>query len=1085
MTVDKQFVHRVFSMIASASPSAIAVEEEGRQIIYADLETVSGRLAGFLAGAGVKKEAIIGVILPSSVELVASLLGIFRTGAIYLPIDMQFPAKRLQQIFSVSAPEILIIHRPWLDEVLHFIREWDVKMPGIIIPGDMTSDASIQWIAPGQPPVDVNIGAYTPFSYEGSPEDANYIFYTSGSSGEAKPILGCHISLSHFIQWEIREFSLNEAHKISQLTKITFDASLRDIFAALCAGGTLCIPSETTRNNIPLLIRWLDEHGVSLVHCVPSLFRVIIKTLQAGTYNSTLLPRLKYILLAGEVLYSKDISDWRKAAGMSAEIVNLYGATETTLVKTFHRIREISAEASQPVHVGVPIDNTLVAIINDGALCRIGEIGEVYIKTPFATKGYYKNEALTGTVFVQNPLLPDREDIVFRTGDMGRYLPGRNIEILGRLDNQVKINGIRLELNEVEQAMMQLDGMEQVVVKFHKTTDDLQMLIAYYTGRQTTGEMLRDFLRNSLADYAIPAHFIWLEEFPLNLNGKIDRRSLPLPEAIIESVEYVAPEGETEIKIAAIWKSILGLKRISRTASFFASGGHSLLAIQLLSRIYSDLQVDLKVGDIFAHPTIAQQAALIAVSEAASFKSIPAGPINNGLHEVSRGQHRLWTLARLEEGSNAYNMAGAYLLSGHPDLNALQQAFNAFIGRHEILRTNFIPDGAVPKQRVHMASQTDFHISYHDYSNKGYAADDPFIISLINEEAARSFDLENDRLLRGTLLQIAPDQYVFLLVMHHIISDEWSMQILVREVAALYNAFRSGDKADLPELKIQYRDFASWHNKLLHAAKGEENRQFWLQQFADTPPTLKLPTDFVRPEVFTSNAKALSFVISENSAAQLVTLAQQQEATLFMVLLSAVCALIYRKTGQRDQVIGSPMAGRIHKDLEDLMGLFINPLPVRVRFPEASLFTDLLEVVKKTTLSVYNHQLYSLDMLSADLSMKRDFSRSMFFDVAVMLQNVSGRNDGQQAFEGLYVDYLPLDVVSKHDWEFYFVEENGAIHLTIIYNTDLYMPDTIALIGAELLQILESAATTPKCRLDENDTSTMIAERTQPISNIF
>ncbi len=438
-----------FETIVHQYPDHIAIEEESRVITYGELNVASNRLAHMLSGiAGIGRAGMVSVIMPPGINLVTALLATFKAGGIYLPVDISFVKKRIAHIYNQTACEVIVTTEALKDQVVNLIEELDLQVKYVFIldeAGSVTCEGTEGLIQFSmltddmENPDPVNM-----------PEDGNYIFYTSGSTGEPKAMLGAHRSLHHFISWQRREFEVTPGFKVSQLTQITFDASLRDIFLPLSTGGVLCIPSVETKTNPVKLLQWIRESRIDLIHCVPSLFRMLTKEI-AVEKNSVSFADLRHILVAGEILYARDIQAWRQYAGNEVEIVNMYGASETTLVKTFHRIQEVPENPAQAIHVGKPIGDTFIAIINaDQNICRIGEIGEIYIKTTFTTKGYFKNEALTRQVFVQNPLIKDREDTIYKTGDMGRYLPDRSVEVLGRLDDQVKINGIRVELDEIK-----------------------------------------------------------------------------------------------------------------------------------------------------------------------------------------------------------------------------------------------------------------------------------------------------------------------------------------------------------------------------------------------------------------------------------------------------------------------------------------------------------------------------------------------------------------------------------------------------------------------------------------------------------
>jgi len=1069
-----------FERTVAQYPEQPAVEEYSRKITYRELNIKTNRLAWALKAAGVKQDTIVMAAMPSGINLVASLLAVFKAGGIYLPVDLAFPIRRMTQIFEQTACEVLITTRAQKDAVNALLETLQASVRYLFV---LDEDAQIAEC--------LHDAAHDPFDgkiCDKNPDelildtDSCYIFYTSGSTGEAKAFVGVHRSLHHFIGWERKEFNVQPGIRVSQLTQTTFDASLRDIFLPLTSGGTLCIPPVEYRTNMTQLSGWLEDNGVNLVHCVPSLFRLLIKELSAAETSNTRFTELQYVLMAGEILYGRDIQNWQQAVGTHVEIVNLYGTSETTLAKTFHRINELPADPAQAIHAGKPIEGAFIAVIsNTGKLCRIGEIGEVYIKTPYMTKGYFKNEALTQKVFVQNPLTPE-PDIIYRTGDLGRYLPDRSLEVLGRLDEQVKINGIRVELNEIKQAVLGKDGIREVFVTTHKNREEQQELICYYIGNNITIDDLRAFLQTELPQGLIPSWFIPMEEFPLTLNGKVDKKALPKPDSLIISDEdYEAPQTATETLLDGIFQEVLGLKRVGRKVSFFRVGGTSLKAMQVISRVYKALDISLKVADIFSNPTIAQLATVVAQSGQTTYTVINPLPVQEH-YEVSHAQKRLWILDKLEQGQVAYNMPAAVVLNGTLDRDAFARALETLVGRHESLRTVFITVDNEPRQKILPAANCGFKLQYYDLqqeSNKESIA-----AQLVQAEFNTPFDLEAGPLFRTTLLQSGATEYVFAYTIHHIISDGWSMEVLVDEVLSLYNAYVKGEDNPLAPLSIQYKDYAAWQQEQLNGEAANTHKAYWLEKFSGELPVLNLPADHARPALLTSNGDVVKYSLDSSLSQSLKDLGKQQGASLFMVLLAGVKALLYRYTGQNDIITGSPIAGRDHYQLENQIGFYVNTLALRTQFKGNESFVQLLNKVKEVTVGAYDHQLYPFDRLVDDLDLQRDMSRSPLFDVMVALENVELSTTEQRDFGGIVVKDYPADVtISKFDLSFDFYEYGDALQLRIEYNTDLYNRNRIEGMGAHCQQILKSIAGNSETSIDK--LSYLTATEQEQLLNTF
>lgn len=1036
--MSKKLIHTLFEHQASNNPGRIAIRETHRSITYGELNVKANRLAHLLREMGIRQESIVGVMIPGGSGLVLALLAAFKSGGVYLPIDPAFSKKRLLQIFSLSRPEVLIISNNLQTQVLQTLNELQIDPPALVALDEDFHFTGNAGVATADP------------EWINDPDDGNYLFYTSGSTGEAKAFMGRHQSLSHFIHWQLKEFHVNETFKVSQLSQFTFDASLRDIFLPLSCGGVLCIPEPDIKSNIISLIDWIAGMEINLVHCVPSLFRLITKELQQQK-RTHVFPHLRYIMMAGEPLYAKDILNWREVAGNHVEIVNLYGTSETTLAKTFHRIGAVADNPSQALHVGKPIDNAAVLILNDGIPCAAGETGEVYIRTPFMTKGYYRNDTLNREVFIQNPLV-EYKDLLHKTGDVGRFIADGNIEILGRTDDQVKVNGIRVTLGEIKQAVLESAGVREAEIIVQQNSEWENELLCYYTGPTSTDE-LQEQLRLSLNANVLPSFFIKMEQLPLTINGKVDKKALPKPVVpAADATGDTAPANEVEQEIAGMWAELLNVPDIGRNTSFFKIGGTSLKAIQLISRVYKKYQVLIKVNDIFANATIAQLATFINSKQK---KTDDIAPVKlQPYYDVTHAQKRLWMLDQLDGEKVAYNIPGAFILKGELDIPALEQAFQALMDRHESLRTTFLAVNGEPKFKINDTAALNFKIDFVDLSTDPFALQTAEIMA--GEIFNTPFNLETGPLLNAGLLQISANGYVFVLTMHHIISDGWSINIMVKELLALYNSFAQGQPHTLPALKIQYKDYAAWLNNRLSGAEGKTHRQYWLSRFEEEIPVLDLPTDHPRPAVKTTSGAVLEFDINETLTAEIRALVRAQEASVYMFLLAAVKLLLFRYSGQNDIVVGSPIAGRVHKDLDEQIGLYVNLLAIRTRLDLSADVKQLLKQIKAHLLGAYEHQLFPFDQLVKELNLAHDNRRSPLTDVWVQHSDtpwvqVSDERLGVAAFDPGYHS-------SKVDLTFKFTETGNRIAVIMEYNTDLFEESTIRKMKQDLIRLMEMAA---------------------------
>jgi amino acid adenylation domain-containing protein len=1066
--MENVLLHKDFEHCAQKYPGKIAVAAKSRDITYLLLNRKANYLSHILHGIGAGKDTVVSYLGVADIELVISLLGIFKSGSIYLPVDAALPDIRMKQMLKETGCKIAITTRAYRQTILGWNKEEDPQLDYLVVlTPDYLETGLLRRDDSGWHTIKIPCDKITDDPTNTiNEEDPSYIFYTSGSASDGKPIVGCHKGLTHFINWERNEFKFDNNIRVSQLTRIGFDASLRDIFIPLVTGGTLFIPGEEVRSNTSLLIEWLQKTQVHLVHTVPSFFRLLNKEMREGGYKkeNILFPSLQWVLMAGEPLYAKDVSHWRDAAGDHTELVILYGTSETTLAKTFHRIKEIPDNPGQRIHAGQPIEGAFVAIVNNNELCRVGEIGDVYIKTPYRTKGYYNNPALTALHFVQNPVNNETPDIVHKTGDIGRYLPDRSIEIIGRTDDQVKVNGVRVELHTIGQCMMCKEGVEQAVVLSHKNNEQFTELIAYYTG-EADQSAVRQYLHENLCESIVPGYIVRVDEFPVSVNGKINTRELPHPDEMMVSdftYEKVSPGIESELE--QLWKDLLGIKRIGRKVSFFEIGGNSLKAIQLVSRIYKSFKVLLKISEIFAHQSI--EALALLIKQAGVKQLSPVTPMEEQDHyELSVPQQRLWISSQYNPA--AYNIAMSYQLEGKLNKKALQEAFESVVDRHESLRTSFVAIGGIPRQKVHDISSPGFSLTYIDLKDEK----DNLATAkrMADEQAVAPFDIEKGPLFNATLVRLSENQHVFLFTIHHILFDAWSMDILVSEVMSLYNGICNRKDSDLEEIKIQYKDYSRWLREQLALQNTAVNKKQWLSSFDQEAPVTKLPVDFPADKSTSPRGNAIYFVIDQELATTVKTLCRKNDITPFQFFFTVVNTLLYRYTGQQDIVIGSPLAGRLHPDLEKQIGFFVNLVALRTKFTGETIFSNLLQEVKKTTLEAYNEQLYPFSWLLDDNGVQKEQNRSRLFNVVTQFVNNQMTSADGRSFESIRVShFLQHSYTSKFDISFIFGESanKDEFFLNIEFRTDLFKESTVTRMGEDLLQLVKIVTQQPGLTID-------------------
>ena len=1043
-----------FELIAETHPHAVAIRTWDRSIEYRLLNEAANVTAQAILRhrSAADACATTGLFMDPGIEYVVGLLGAAKARTAFLPLPPALPERRLAAQLHKAAPRHIVTDRSNADRLAAAFAalDWTAEI-GI---ADAHPDAGSLTGNPG-----LNV----------APGDPCYVMFTSGSTGAPRAILGQHRGLSHFLRWEIDLLGLDQSCHASWLAPPTFDVSLRDILVPLMTGGTLCIPDADTRVLPHRLVDWLAATGVTLIHIVPTMLRMIVRELQRRNSGDRPFPSLRHLLVAGEPLLAGDIRSWREVAGGDTEVINLYGPTETTLAKVFHRVTALPDDPAKILPIGHALPNTAVLIVNGSRLCRPGEIGEIYLRTPYRSLGYLGDPELTAASFIPNPLSREADDIVYKTGDLGRYLADGAVECLGRMDNQVKINGVRIELAEIEAALREAAGVDQAVVALHRGADDQPVLVGYYTRRDRSTDplptaTLQTELNRTLPAGMQPNFFMVLLELPQTISGKVNRKALPRPDELIhQRIPYVEPQGEIEAKIARVWGELFGIARVSVAAPFRELGGDSLKAIRAVMRIWEELAIEVTLKDFFERSTIRALAAFIALHRGeATVRPIPRLDKATS-YPASPGQQRLWRLDRMGTAPTAYNLAEAYLLQGQLDAAALQQAFTTLIARHETLRTTFREDNGELRQVVH--DHLPWRIERHDLSDRR----DPEEAAsrLAQAERDRAFDLSNGPLLRVALARLSaapdgPERHVFLFNIHHIVSDLWSLDVFVRELAQLYRDHRQG-KAPEQALPLQYRDVVSWQRQRQAAGEFASARAYWIERFRTTPEPLELPADRPRPALQTFNGATERVRFGPELSAALARLAELRGVTLFVLLTALLKAMLHRYTGQQDITIGTTTAGRDHPATASLIGYLASIVVLRDEVNSAAPFADLMNSVARTVAEAQQHQNYPFDALVGELAPARDISRSPLFDVMII----------EQAFDAvdLVLDGIAASpfgqqnawTFSRYDMVFHFQRDNDGLVLDLNYNTDIYDGLRIRRCGEHLRQLAWSATLAPDC----------------------
>lgn len=1044
--MNKKLVFEVLDDIASRQQEAVAiVDRDSRRLTYARLKESSSALAVRLGEQVSVAGQVIGVFLPESAAYIISIIGIGKAGGIFLPLNPDYPEERLKTLLAFIRPGAYITSPSFKDRLLELLilAGLDTDVPILTDVEGLDPVMAQNWVQPGL-----------------SGEESYYLLYTSGSTGEPKVIEGVHKGLSHFIHWEMATFGLDQQVKTALLAPISFDVSLRDIFVPLLAGGTVFIPAREIKADPSSLLQWIADSRINLLHIVPSIFRLFIQFLETQAEPAPYISGLKHLLLAGEPLYFRDVHGWQKIAGDQAELVNLYGPTETTLAKLFYRIPASVTEPSvlaRIVPLGKPISNTMALILKDNKIAQIGEIGEICIKTPFRSKGYYRNPGMTAMKFRQNPLHEDYEDIIYCTGDLGRYLADRSIEFVGRQDSQIKVRGNRVELSEVEGVLQQVTGIGQcLVIPIHKSDHEI-VLACYYTGTEGIASSAVAYLSRFLPDYMLPSFFIRLDAFPLGLNGKIDRKALPLPEEVLyDKLEYIPPSDELEALLCRIWSEVLGIRKIGVSNSFFELGGHSLNAVKVVSGIYTHTGKQVPLKEFFDLPTIRLLAEKLRGLEQSAIDPILPLPLS-GHYGVSHAQKRLLMLDLAGPGLYAYNMVGTWKFTRSFDEHAFGKAFGAIVSRHESLRTSFMTVNGEFRQKVNQ--QPDFKLEWLDLSG---SADPAVIDQLIQREIHYSFDLSGEILLRATLIKLGAEEYVFILNLNHIAGDGWSMRLIVHELLTFYAAFTGNLPDAQAPLALQYKDYAAWQNERLAAGKWDHQKQYWHRRLSDVPEPFQLPIDYARPSGVHFEGANYPFSLDRDESARLERLAAEHHVGIFALLLSVIKVVLYVNSGTSDILVGIPSAGRNHPALDNQVGLYLNNLVIRSAIDRNTAFSQFIRHTQAVIAGALENQDYPFDRLVEELGTGRGPSGNPFYTVLVVMNN-NGLNADKEDVKGLeeafgIQPYSFRPDISKLDLSFFLTEED-PIQVDLEYNTQLFKKATIIKIARDFRQVIQSIGT--------------------------
>ncbi|MDJ0542635.1 MAG: amino acid adenylation domain-containing protein, partial [Microcystis sp. M53603_WE2] len=1057
-----QCVHHLFEEQAARTPAAVAVVFEGQELTYQDLNIQANQLAHYLQSLGVNSEVLVGIYLERSLLVIVGLLAVLKAGGSYIPLDPDYPQQRLTYMAEDAQISLLLTQESLLDSL-------PAEDVGVIVLDKLAEILTVQ--SPENPLSEV------------VPENLLCLLYTSGSTGKPKGVMLTHAALVNH-SWGISEvFGLTESDRVLQFASFGFDVAAEEIFPTWLKGGTVVLRPGQMFPTLTDFADFIEQESLTVLNITPAYWHEW--ALAVSQSLATVPSSLRVVAVGGDAVLPETVNIWRQMVGKRVQCINVYGPTEASVTAIVHDLLDYQSEKINSVLIGRPIANTKAYILDQNLQpVPIGVKGELHLCGVRLARGYLNRPELTAEKFIDNPFAHSPFNRLYKTGDLARYLPDGNIECFGRIDNQVKIRGFRIELGEIEAVLNQNIDVQTSCVIIREDTPGDKYLVAYIVAHYERIPMiseLRQFLSSKLPLYMVPQAFVFLESLPLTTNRKVDRRALPAPDKIgNRRDQYVAPRNGIEEMLVQIWTEILKIEQVGIYDNFFEIGGHSLLATQLVSRIRSLFKIELPLRSLFGAATVAELAHLIGQLQQQNL-TLTVPPILPRTKDtelpLSFAQQRLWFLDQLQPNSALYNIPMVLYFRGNLNQKALEQSLREICNRHEVLRTNFVTIDGQPTQIIQTTRET---ISVVDLQDLPIHEQEEKTEQLKQKQATQTFDLAKESLIRITLVVLSETEHLLLVCMHHIISDGWSIEVFIHELTSLYNAYTQNHPANLAPLPIQYADFALWQKQWLQGDVLQSQLNYWQNQLTAAPPLLSLPTDHPRPAVQSFVGTQQEFSLSPKLSQALTELSRQQGVTLFMTLLAAFDALLYRYTGSSDILVGTPIANRNRGEIEGLIGFFVNTLVMRTDLSDNPSFSQLLTRVREVTMDAYAHQDLPFEMLVEALQPERDLSHTPLFQVAFVLQNTP---KSEIAMTGLTVtDLPPENTTAKFDLTLAMVNTDDGLKGVWEYNTDLFESSTIERLSGHFLNLLGGIAANPQARisqlplLTESETNQLLIE---------
>jgi amino acid adenylation domain-containing protein len=1059
-------IHQLFEEQVRRTPHRVALVCNDISLTYDELNRKANQLARYLQSNGVGHQTFVGLCVERSIEMLIAIWGVLKAGGVYVPIDPAYPTERIAYILQDAAVAVLITQ-----------RSLDIPLPETSAHTILIDDLGEVMSSHRQDNLT-------------SQGDLAYVIYTSGSTGQPKGVMIEHHNVVRLMVNDRMPFAFGDRDVWTLFHSYCFDFSVWEMYGALLYGGKLIIVPKATAQSPKEFADLLRQQHVTVLNQTPAYFYSLIEE-ELSRADADL--SLRYVIFGGEALKPARLAGW-KSKYPATTLINMFGITETTVHVTYKEITDHEIEHNIS-SVGRPIPTLKTYILSRSMqLLPVGAIGEIGVSGAGVARGYLNRASLTAERFVDHPFI--KGERLYKSGDLARLLPNGEMEYLGRKDHQVKIRGYRVELGEIEHCLITHPAIQDAVVLTRASGSDTNELVAYIvSNREPDLSELRTHVNQRLPAYMVPSYFVPLSHIPLTSSEKVDQAALPGPQAVTGSAlraahPHAPPTDDIEERLLAIWSDVLENGAIGIFDSFFDLGGHSLKATRAVSRICQQFHVEINLKDFFVAPTIAglalkirdlqrrdhaadaadhtgQPTRLAAIQPAPTSDRAPLSPAQTGL----------WVQQQMAADFVAYNVVGAFLLEGDLQVVALKRALQAIVARHESLRTTFAVVRGEPTQRI--AAQGGLTLQEIDFSRQAHG--DELAKAYIRQHAVEPFDLEHLPLFQVHLLTLPPgalespsQRHVLCLIAHHIICDGWSNMVLARELSALYNAFCL-EKADpLPPLTLQYRDYVHWQKAYESGSEGERHRRYWGETLSGPLPQLHLPYDFPRPVSKQYGGSRVTFQLDEALSEALRHISKQYQVSLFMLMMSAVKILIYSYTKQKDIIVGTPISGRDHIDLENQIGFYLNMIAFRDQFDGHESLLTIINKIKNTVTDAFEHQMYSFYSMVEALHVERDPGRHPVFDVMVIMQNnepadLTLHNVSSSIF-------MEESYTSRFDLDFEFWDE-AIIHGFIEYDLALFKRESIEHMIEDLATICRHMVHHVDRTLDQLNVTSANAER--------